>query len=139
MEIIKLRHQVIEQALKTLENGLKELKGPILNDNPQLYKLMRDGLIQRFEYSIDTFWKFLKIYLESQQKITIEGPSPRVVLRLSLNSQLLNEDEFKILLNCISDRNLTSHSYNEEIAEKIQHQIPLYYTTMKNIIDKLRI
>lgn len=45
------------------------------------YTLMRDGLIQRFEYSIDSFWKFLKMYLEEVQKVSIEPASPKAILK----------------------------------------------------------
>ena len=98
---------------------------------------MRDGIIQRFEYSIDSFWKFLKIYLETDRGMAIEPSSPRSVLRVSLTHQLVTQEEFKILEDCVSDRNLTSHTYNEKIAEEIYAHIPRYYRTMKAVIDRV--
>jgi len=100
---------------------------------------MRDSAIQRFEYSIDTFWKFLKIYLQEIKKIDIEGSSPRSILRQSLHNQIINEDEFNTLISGIVDRNLTSHSYNEELAEKIIQHLPLYYSKMNTILQRIQI
>ncbi len=100
---------------------------------------MQDGITQRFEYSIDSFWKFLKFYLEIISKISIESPSPKVVFRQVLQSMLITEYEFRILIDCVTERNLTSHTYDEKTAKKIQDHIPLYYVTMKIILDRLQL
>lgn len=121
----------------TLDEGLKEVNIP-LYDRPKAYKLMQDGITQRFEYSIDSFWKFLKFYLEIISKISIESPSPKVVFRQVLQSMLITEYEFRILIDCVTERNLTSHTYDEKTAKKIQDHIPLYYVTMKIILDRLQ-
>lgn len=138
METVILRYKAIKKALLTLEEGLEEVEIPIPN-RPKAYKLMRDGVTQRFEYCIDSFWKFFKIYIETVQKVSIESPSPRTILRLSLDFKLIRDDECDTLLDCVSDRNLTSHTYNEDTAEKIQNHIPSYCVTMKTIIDRLDI
>lgn len=144
MEIVKLRHTAMQRALLTLGEGLEELEDKEFftqtgSDTPKIYKLMRDGVIQRFEYCIDTFWKFFKVYLETAQEIPIESSTPRAILRLALSAQLMSDEECSILLDCIADRNLTSHTYNEETAEKIQTHIPLYYRTMKVVVERLSI
>ena len=52
---------------------------------------------------------------------------------------LLEDENLIILLQALADRNLTSHSYNVEVAEKIAHNIPLYYRTMFLIVTPLKI
>ncbi len=138
MEELKLRYKAMRQALSTLDEGLQEIEIPI-PDRPKAYKLMRDGVTQRFEYSIDLFWKFLKIYLEKIHLTILESPSPNKILRLSLNFKLITDPEFDILCKCVNDRNLTSHTYDENTAEKIQQHIPLYHATMRIIVDRLEI
>lgn len=96
-------------------------------------------MIQRFEYSIDSFWKFLKMYLEDIQKVSIESASPKAILKICWSLKMFDDVEYDILLKCVSDRNLTSHSYNEDMAERIQEHIPLYYQTMKAVVDKLNV
>lgn len=136
MEIVILRYKSLAQALLTLTEGLAELE--TVSSKAKEYSLMRDGVIQRFEYSIDSFWKFIKIYLEMIQKVSVEASSPRAILKLALASRLIDEAEYDILLDSVADRNMTSHTYNEEMAEKIQMHIPKYYMTMKAVIERVR-
>jgi len=79
------------------------------------------------------------MYLEVIEKLSIESPSPRTILRLSLGSKLINGNECDILLDCVSERNLTSHTYDEEVARRIQNHIPLYYETMRVIVGRFAI
>lgn len=134
---IALRYQALKQALSTLGDGLEGLENTTYTLKE--YMLMRDGVIQRFEYCIDSFWKFLKLYLESELKVSVESSAPRYILRLSLTTKIINDEECSILIRCVTDRNLTSHTYNDEIAETIQSHIPRYYKTMQMVVDKLEI
>jgi hypothetical protein len=43
------------------------------------------------------------------------------------------------MVQTLTDRNLTSHSYNEQLAEKIVIRIPQYYQTMHAIITKIQV
>ena len=55
MEQIKKRYKMALQTLATLKEVLDKIEQGV----PEEYVLeMRDSAIQRFEYSIDTFWKF---------------------------------------------------------------------------------
>ena len=138
MEELILRHTAMQQALSTLKEGLQEIEIPIPN-RPKAYKLMRDGVTQRFEYCIDLFWKFLKNYLETVQKSSVELPSPNKIIRLSLNLNVITDAESDVLFKCITERNLTSHTYDEKTAKKIQEHIPFYHETMQAIVDRLKI
>lgn len=117
MEIVRLRHAAMRQALLTLAEGLEELEIQIPSKSK---KLMRDGVIQRFEYCIDSFWKFFKVYLETVQKISIESPSPRVILRLALDVKLITDNECLTLLDCVAERNLTSHTIMKKSLKKFK-------------------
>ena len=39
----------------------------------------------------------MKLYMQEKQGIAVENISPRAVLRLSLDTQLITDDEFTIL------------------------------------------
>jgi len=136
MEKLELRYKAMLQALLTLQEAIEEYEISKL-ERLTKHKLMRDGMIQRFEYCIDGFWKFFKLYLEVNLKIVVESPSPKTILKLSLDMQLINGEECIFLLDCVSDRNLTSHSYNEEVANELEKHIPFYFITMKSIIERL--
>lgn len=137
MEALKLKSLAMQQALLTFQKSFVTIEQSQEKD-PDVHKLMRDGMIQRFEYCIDNFWKFLKIYLETVKKISITLPSPREILRLALDSILITDDEHIILIRAISARNLTSHTYNEELAAEIQKNLLSYYITMQAILNRLQ-
>ncbi len=136
MEIINIRYDALKKALLTLAEILPKLQKERIEQSED-YTVTRDAVIKRFEYCFDAFWKFLKLYLEEVQKVSLESASPRAILRDSLAFKVINQEQYDIFIDCLVDRNLTSHSYNEEMVEKIQEHIPLYYHTMKAIVDRL--
>ena len=62
------------QALATFEEALKIMKNPKYEE---IYETTRDSSIQRFEYSIDAFWKFLKLYMQQQFNFVVTIDSAR--------------------------------------------------------------
>ena len=69
MELLKKKYEHVSQALKTLNRAIEKYedrqayKERNPND-PDIEETLQDSMIQRFEYSFDSFWKYLKNYLE---------------------------------------------------------------------------
>ncbi len=135
MEIVKTKRNAVLKVLITLGEALEQFEK---HKDSDLYKMSRDSIIQRFEYSIDSFWKFLKLYLQEKHSLSIDNPTPRIVFRESLNAGLISQEEYDMLIDGITQRNLTSHSYNEPIAEQLAHYIPQSYVTMMAIANRLQ-
>ncbi|MBD3231471.1 hypothetical protein GF322_02295 [Candidatus Dependentiae bacterium] len=105
-------------------------------DYEEEYKIYRDSVIQRFEYSTDLFWKYLKKYLETVHVLTgIKIPSE--VVRQAYSLKIISEEEAEKILEMIKNRNMTSHIYVEEIAEQLIHLIPKYYEILDKVAQKL--
>jgi nucleotidyltransferase substrate binding protein (TIGR01987 family) len=135
MEKIKDRYDTALQTLATLKDVLDKFESGKV---PEEYIIeVRDSIIQRFEYSIDTFWKFLKIYLQDHLKVTLEATVPRAIIREALTANLLSEQDSLILMKCITSRNETSHTYNESLAQEVIHNIPEYYEVMHKILQNI--
>lgn len=77
-------------------------------------ELLKEGLIQRFEYTHELAWKVMKDYEEYQGYNNIRGS--RDAIRLALKIGIIEDKEW---LETIEDRNLTSHNYDEEVAEDV--------------------
>ena len=92
-------------------------------------------MIQRFEYSTEAFWKYLKAYLSIEHNLSAN--SPREVIRTGLKVNLYDEAISNELLQMLDDRNLTSHTYVEKLAESIAARIPSYSTVMQNVMNQL--
>jgi nucleotidyltransferase substrate binding protein (TIGR01987 family) len=123
------------QALKTLEKAITLIGMQVDED---ILQGLKDSEIQRFEYSVDEFWKYLKFYLEYYFEYEYSLASPRLVLRESFQRQLITAEELEACLNMVDDRNSTSHGYRFIIAEKIRESIPPYLTVMRCIVDRIK-
>jgi len=119
--------QRLGMADKTIESMNEILQLPAIGT------IERDALIQRFEYSFETAWKAVKRYLAVVEGTDIS--SPKSVIRASLENRLLNESQTRLALQMADDRNLTSHTYNEALAQEIASRIPQYADLLSDWIS----
>lgn len=132
---IKVRYESTRNAL----NDLAEIIDIIANDpvGKSYYKHMRKSEIQSFEFSLDTFWKLLKEYLLLVYKVEVDIATPKKVFRACLNIKVVTQEEFDMLLDAVDARNITSHTYQEELAEAIARQMPKFYKVLDDIFKRL--
>ncbi len=122
------------QILSVCEKALASLESILALPEDEI---VRDASIQRFEYTVETFWKMLKAYLYEQEGI--ECNSPKSCMRKAFEINLLNESDAGVALQMCDDRNLTSHTYIEAIAKIIYSRLKIYVTLMKNTLNGVRI
>jgi len=126
---LQIKQEQTQRALASLD----ELVSKYLGNQSDV--ILRDALIQRFEYSTEAFWKYLKAYLQTEHNLSAN--SPREVIRTGLTAKLYSEKMSQELLLMLDDRNLTSHTYVEELAESIAHRIPDYSINMSEVMTRL--
>ena len=80
--------------------------------------LMKEGLIQRFEYTHELAWKVMKDYAEYQGYTEVRGS--RDAFRQALQMGIIDDAGW---MDSIEDRNLTSHNYDEAVAEEVYQAI----------------
>jgi nucleotidyltransferase substrate binding protein (TIGR01987 family) len=96
-------------------------------------ELERAGIIQFFEMTFELSWKVLKDYLEAQGYVV---KSPRDSIKQAYQIDLI--DDGHIWLDALSKRNLTTHTYDEALAEKFVVEIrQLYFPAIKKLYEKL--
>ena len=103
----------------------------LLNQSFMTDAVIRDACIQRFEYTLDAFWKALKMILLEDHGI--EAHSPKDVMRAAFKVNLIANDPAWIQM--IDDRNMTAHIYNENMAEKIVSHFDHYDKLFSGFID----
>jgi nucleotidyltransferase substrate binding protein (TIGR01987 family) len=108
--------------VNNFKNTLSRLKEGIAKYNGT-DDLLRDGVIQRFEFTFELAWKTLKAVFEDEGLIGLN--SPKMVLREAFAAELIKEDE--LWLAMLNDRNSTAHIYNEQLAIEICHNIQEKY------------
>lgn len=98
--------------------------------------VVRDASIQRFEYTFESQWKLLKKFLDEHEGVVCN--SPKTCFREALKVGLLSTAETETCLAMTDDRNLTSHTYLEAIAEAIYGKLPSYLAVMKALLANIQ-
>ncbi len=99
------------------------------------YPFFRDSAIQRFEFTVEIFWKSIKAFMKDQEGVTCG--SPKSCIRELFSLGYLDEDQTRTLLEMIDSRNLTSHTYHEEVAEEIFGRLKSYIDTLELVAEKI--
>lgn len=122
----------LEKAILTLDEAIIRSKQAPLDD------LLRDGVIQRFEYTFELSIKMLKRILEKMSVLA------SVIDTLSYN-QLLREAAEKGLIDNVRQwmmyrhqRNLTSHTYNQAKAIQVYESILIFIDDAKALLLQLK-
>ena len=98
-------------------------------------EIVRDSLIQRFEFTYELTHKTLKEALK-YLGVTIENSFPRSIYKKAYVNNLISDD--KVWINLLEDRNLTSHIYNEDIANEVANRIiALYVDAIGELVRNL--
>lgn len=96
-------------------------------------ELERAGIIQFFEMTFKLALKVLKDYLESQR---YDVKSPRETVKQAFQIELIENGH--IWIDALSNRNLTTHTYDEELAEKMTKEIlTIYLPELEKMHNKL--
>ena len=100
----------------------------------KLSEIERRGLIQAFEYTYELSWNTIKDFYESIGETEIQGSKD--AFRMAFNRGLVSN---KDLIETVKSRQLTSHTYNEETANKILSDVVnKYYAAFKELADSLQ-
>ena len=88
METLETRCLAVSKALVQLKKSLDTINQ---NKYPDLYEQLRDSLIQRFEFTFDAFWKYLKEYLREIRKVELEYSAPNRAFRVCYEQELISK------------------------------------------------
>jgi nucleotidyltransferase substrate binding protein (TIGR01987 family) len=105
------------QRAQNYEKAFLRLKEAM--EMEKLNELERNGLIQRFEFTIELAWKVLKDYQE--HKGFDFNPSPKDTIRLAQESKFINYAQE--LLDGLLIRNELFHDYSGEKFEYLEQQL----------------
>jgi len=104
------RFQNFERAFLILQEAIMQ---------KELNELERNGLIQRFEFTIDMAWKVTKDFLE--EKGFAFKPSPKDTFRQAQQAGYI--DYAQALIDGLDIRNELSHDYSGQKFEKSEAEL----------------
>ena len=125
--------------LSTLKNALNRL----VEGNERYLKdindtQIRDGLIQRYEFTYEISHKILKRHLE------LSSPNPTVFDSMAFSDLIRTGNEQSLLKNDWTKwkifremRSKSSHTYDEQIAKEVVSIIPDFIDEAKFLLKKL--
>jgi nucleotidyltransferase substrate binding protein (TIGR01987 family) len=123
----------LQQSVEFIHKNAEEK-----TDDETLDEMIKEGLIQRFEYTHELAWNVMKDYAEYQGNSTIGGS--RDASREALQLKLITDGE--IWMDMIRSRNKTSHTYNEDTANEIYTKILREYypafSEFKKVMEEKR-
>ncbi len=121
-----------KQRFNNFEKALQNLDAALEVEHPDI--LQKAGIIQFFEMTFELSWKLLKDYLESQGFTSIQ--SPRAAIKKAYETALI--DDGHEWLQMLENRNLTSHTSDEETANEVVEAIHgSYHPLLQGLYHKL--
>jgi nucleotidyltransferase substrate binding protein (TIGR01987 family) len=115
----KLNLTNLQKAIVSLRELLARANDPdLMGQLDAITRLgIKAGVVKNFEFTYELSWKALKRWLEENVgREAVDGVTRRELYRLSAESRLIADVDLWMKFH--EARNLTSHTYNEAIAEQ---------------------
>jgi len=104
-------------------------------DRETLSQLEKEGMIQRFEVLIELSWKTLKDYLENEGYDAVKNG--KHAIRVAFQDEIITDAEN--WMESLKKRNLTSHTYNENILEEtLTFLVDVFYPLVRDLYFELK-
>ncbi len=107
--------QKLEEAVKRIKKDFPIDKYGSIDEDQFMDDILKEGLIQRFEYTHKLAWNVMKDFLVNAGNNSIFGSKDAT--REAFASGLIQNGE--LWMDMIKSRNKTSYTYNEETADEI--------------------
>ena len=121
-----------KELLVDYENCLQRLE-EILNRDAKKDPDLIDGTIQRFEFTFEIAWKLMREILVDRG---VSVNSPKMTIKESFREKFFKDGDGWIKM--LEDRNLTSHTYKQDLAKEIYERIKnKHYILLKKLKEQM--
>jgi len=118
-------------AVSRLQEALCQQKHPGI-----VGEMMRDAIIQRFEFTLEIAWKYMRFVLLDEGILREDVQSPKKTVRSAYTNGLIEDGD--IWLGMIRYRNSLSHTYDETTAIALEKKIKdEYIHEFKKLLEKI--
>jgi len=93
-------------------------------------EVIKNGQIQKFEYTIELLWKTLKKYFEVKRENIFLYPKD--VIKAFFAEGFITENTYLQLISAVESRNLLSHIYKIEMFDLIHPQLQNYAQAIRD-------
>jgi type II secretion system protein G len=120
----------IQSILETSERAVTTLREVLSMPKSDV---VRDAAIQRFEYCFELAWKSIRRCAQAEG---LKVDSPAGAIRAAFQLGWIDDDATWLQMK--DDRNLTSHTYDEQTAEELYMRLPAYLPRLSTLVDRLK-
>ena len=127
----EIDYSPLGKAIRRLKEGLEALGHEPENT------LYRDAVIQRFEFTYGLCASMMERYLMNSAAVTPEQKLTFPSLVRTASEIGLLQSGWDVWFEFRKSRNLTSHVYNEEIAQQVLREIPAFAKEAEFLFNEL--
>lgn len=121
-----------QQRFNNYRKALAQLSSAVQEYDDSAPNIVKEGVLQRFEFTHELAWKTLKDYLEFEGHQNITGS--RSAVRLAFNLGLITEGQ--VWMDMIESRNRTVHAYDESVLVVEFGKIRQHYAACFQQLEK---
>lgn len=138
MEALERKYNNFKKSYMSLGRAIDVQKqlSAIAAKNTDANDLFISGVIQHFEITYETAWKFLKQYLMEVHDTDIA--SPKQIFRTCETYRIFPEDMVQELIILSDARNTTTHIYDQVLAQEVCNAIIKHYHTFGEILNHIK-
>lgn len=123
-----------DTKLNNLKNAFERLNDGLADYEKAAMETIRDGVIQRFEFTTELAWKTVREYLLEEGVIDIN--TPKSVMKEAFSAGIIEDEQGWIQV--LNDRNSTAHIYDESEAAEIFGRIRTKHIVLfRKLLEKL--
>jgi nucleotidyltransferase substrate binding protein (TIGR01987 family) len=126
----------LDNAVAALRSAFQIYDVSPLREDAKEKILLRDGVIQRFEFTFELSWKMLKRFLEQYALEQVDALSNRDLFRVGFEKGLL-PDPVKWFYY-LKMRNQTSHLYDDAKAREVFDAARDFLPDAQSLFEQLR-
>jgi len=125
------KYKELEQAIITFSKSMAINLSQFTNEIE--FDTLKSGQIQKFEYTIELTWKFLKSYLRNDKGIDAQGPKD--VFREFAKFNHFSAKEIELFIEMVDNRNKIAHEYKDYIMNVIYPKLSSYELLINKILN----
>ena len=120
-----------------LDNFSKTLSAlELFSSTPIVDNRDRAGIIQAFEFTFEQSWKAIQ---KMAHQLGASVASPKTAFIFAMQNNWIDPKQEAVWLELLRDRNLTSHTYQEELANEVLERIQTQYIILfKSLLGNLQ-
>lgn len=126
------------KAVASLERGLRFAQGRLQDPaiTAEETEVLKAAVIQNFEFTYELCWKFMKRWLDVNfSESHTAALSRKQLFRMAIEQRLI--EGFDDWVGYHELRNLTSHTYDHEVADEIFEASPGFLQAAKQLYEQL--